>query len=83
MTAEFLTWLSSWWTGSALQVGILVSAFWLALMVAILALVSGNRRGRDLDMPEIRRASRPAPLELIDPPSFDRSKPVVRVRGLS
>lgn len=83
MTTDFLPWLSSWWTGSALQVGILVSLFWLVLIVATLAIVGANRRGRDLDMAEIRQASAPAPLE---PLTFDQAymtKPVVRVRGLS
>ena len=36
MTADILTWFFGWWTGSAIQVGIIVSAFWLFLIVAIL-----------------------------------------------
>jgi hypothetical protein len=39
--------LFSWWTGSALQIGILVSLFWLALIVCILALVGSNRRSEE------------------------------------
>ena len=36
MTADILTWFFGWWTGSGIQVGIIVSAFWLFLIVAIL-----------------------------------------------
>jgi hypothetical protein len=45
MTADIITWFCGWWTGSGIQVGIAVTAFWLALIVAILAIVSGNRMG--------------------------------------
>jgi len=41
-----VSWLMSWWSGSPLQVGIVVSVFWLALIAAILAIVSGNLRGK-------------------------------------
>ena len=62
-----LTPLFTWWTGSALQVGIVVSAFWLALIVAVLALVGANR-GRDQsarDVVDIRDATMPAPLHAV------------------
>lgn len=61
-----LTPLFTWWTGSALQVGLLVSLFWFALIAAILALVGANRRSRDMtatDVYDIHRASAPMPLE--------------------
>lgn len=45
MIAESLALLCSWWTGSAWQVGITVSAFWLALIGVVLAIVGGNRIG--------------------------------------
>lgn len=44
MTAA-LTWLQSWWTSSPLQVGITVSAFWVLLIVALLAIVGANSIG--------------------------------------
>jgi len=45
MTTDILTWFFGWWTGSGIQVGIIVSAFWLFLIVAILAIVSANQMG--------------------------------------
>lgn len=42
---EIMHLLFGWWTGSALQVGIVVTLFWLCLIVAILAILSGNRMG--------------------------------------
>ncbi len=67
MTAEFLTWLSSWWTGSALQVGILVSLFWMLLMVGILALVGANRRGEPQGRVNVYREPRPTAPAQIEP----------------
>lgn len=61
-----MTDLISWWSGSALQVGILVSLFWLALVVCILAICGSNRRSRDMsatDVYDIHRVSAPMPLE--------------------
>jgi hypothetical protein len=43
--AEIMQMLFGWWTGSAIQVGIIVSAFWLFLIVAIMAIVSANQMG--------------------------------------
>lgn len=43
--SELMHMLTGWWTGSAIQVGIIVSAFWLFLIVAILAIVSANQMG--------------------------------------
>lgn len=64
MNADLLTWLASWWTGSAIQVGILVSLFWLALVVAILALVGANRRGEEPLHPVTQEhAAKHVPLE--------------------
>lgn len=40
-----LEWLASWWTGSALQVGISITLFYFLLMVVVLALVGANRIG--------------------------------------
>lgn len=83
MITESFAWFASWWTGSQLQVGIAVSLFWLALMVAILALVGANRRGRDLDDAEIEAASRPAPLA---PATMDHAymhRDVRKVRAIS
>lgn len=76
MTAT-LTWLSSWLTGSPLQIGILVSLFWAALIVAILAIMGSNRRSRDMhaaDVYDIHRASAPMPIE---PDSAWRNKGVM------
>ena len=83
MIAESFAWFASWWAGSAIQVGILVSLFWFATIVAILALVGANRRGRDLDDAEIVAASAPAPLA---PATMDHAymhRDVRKVRGLS
>ena len=43
--SELMHMLTGWWTGSGIQVGIIVSAFWLLLIVAILAIVSANQMG--------------------------------------
>lgn len=64
MIAESFAWLSSWWTGSALQVGIAVSMFWLVLMVGILALVGANRRDEEPLHPVTQEhAAKHVPLE--------------------
>lgn len=56
--------LFSWWTGSALQVSIVVSAFWLALIVCILALVGSNRRSEEPTHPATQEhAAKHVPLE--------------------
>lgn len=40
-----LTWLLSWWTSSPVQVSIVVTLFWLAMVWAILAIVGANNLG--------------------------------------
>lgn len=58
--------LLSLWTGGPVHVGILVSLFWLALIVCILAICGSNRRSRDMhaaDVYDIHRASAPMPIE--------------------
>ncbi len=42
---EFMQMLFGWWSWSPLQTAIAVSAFWLLMIVAILAILSGNRLG--------------------------------------
>ena len=42
---EFMQMLFGWWNWSPLQTAIAVSAFWLFMIVAILAIVSANQMG--------------------------------------
>lgn len=78
-----MTQIFGWWTGSAMQVGIVVSIFWLALIVAILALVGANRRCDDLDDEEIEDPM-PEPLSHVTAAHADVHRGDVRkVRGLS
>lgn len=67
MIAESFAWFASWWTGSAIQVGILVSLFWMLLMVGILALVGANRRGEPQGRVNVYRAPRPTAPAQIEP----------------
>ena len=42
---EIMHLLFGWWNWSPLQTAIAVSAFWLLMIIAILAILSGNRLG--------------------------------------